>query len=130
MKTRIWYYLLSFAIGMVYLSLYLAAHAYLGSSEIISSINLLYFYFNIVIVITFLVKDAIDERNIRRDSVPIGPSWFEHGPFIIIVAIQTLISIAYDTEDFIIYFKVGLFLVALLDFIWDLSQDERSKAKR
>ena len=90
----------------------------------------MFFIFNIAIVIVFLIKDTLDERNMGKGSSPVGPSWFEHAPFVIVVAFQSVISIYYDTDPLISYIKVGIFILALLDFVWDLSQDERSGRMR
>lgn len=130
METRLPYYFLSLVVGLIYLVLYLLAQIYLDSTSWIPIIDIIYFIFNIAIVSIFIIKDAFDEQKIRENSAPVGPNWFEHSTFILMVAIQCAISIQYDTIDLITYVKAGLFILALIDFVWDIIQDERAHSYR
>lgn len=125
-NNRFPFYLLSLAIGALYFALFVLAHIYIPAGNWLTGIDNAYIIFNFVIIGIMLVKDGIDERNMHRGISPAGPSWFEHGPFVFLVALQSIISTQYDTVDLIINLKVLVFFLALLDYIWDLSQDERS----
>lgn len=130
MRTRFPFYLLAFFVGCVYFSIFILAHLYLVFTGWVPIFDWMFFIFNIAIVIVFLIKDTLDERSMGKGSSPVGPSWFEHAPFVIVVAFQSVISIYYDTDPLISYIKLGIFILALLDFVWDLSQDERSGRMR
>ena len=123
MESRAHCYFIALVIGIIYLGLFVLSHLYLETTTWIPIIDMIYFIFNIAIIIVLIVKDALDELNIQHGSPPIGPQWFEHSTFILMVALQLVISIQYDTVDLISYVKVGLFFLAVLDFIWDLWQD-------
>ncbi len=126
MKSRFPYYLLALAVGGVYFSLFALAHVYLGFTGWLPIIDWMYFIFNIAIVAIFLVKDTLDEKNMKSGETPIGPSWFEHAPFVVVIAFQSAISIIFDTDPLISNIKIVIFVLALIDFIWDLNQDARS----
>ena len=130
MKSRLIFYLISLGIGIVYLSLFILAHAFLAATIWIPISEIGYYIFNIAIIAIMYVKDILDELKIHRGNPPMGPSWFEHSSFILVVAIQLAISIEYDTNDLIIFTKLILFFLAIFDFMWDISQDERSGSYR
>jgi hypothetical protein len=81
-------------------------------------------------LIAFIVKDILDERQILKAKSPIGPSWIEHGPLAFMILLQLLITLSTDTDNVIKTIKIVLSIVFVIDIVWDLWQDFRSRTFR
>ena len=90
-KTRRNYYFVSFAIGMIYFLFHFIAREFLGASTWVARLDVGFVFLDGFFVVIFYIKDTLDEIKMRRENKPTGPSWFEHTPFIAMVALHGIV---------------------------------------
>ncbi|MFX1294452.1 MAG: hypothetical protein ACFFD2_06305 [Promethearchaeota archaeon] len=100
------------------------------SSSLIATIDIGYLVLDGFYVVIFYIKDALDEHSMRRVSKPVGARWFEHAPFIFMVALHgAVMALTYLPSNLITLQWIFVVLL-LIDGIWDLSQDIRASPDR
>ena len=128
-KTRKHYFFISFILGMIYFLMHFLLRVMLSSS-LVATIDMGYLALDGFYIVIFYIKDALDERNMQRIGKPMGATWFEHAPFILLVAFHGAVVALTDPSSNLIILQWIFVILLLIDGIWDLSQDIRAGPNR
>ncbi|MHA1132622.1 MAG: hypothetical protein ACTSRC_08310 [Candidatus Helarchaeota archaeon] len=123
------YYFISLIFGMIYFLMHFFLRTLLATN-FIPDLDFSFLILDGLFVVTFYIKDTLDEINLQRGGNPVGPSWIEHIPFIGMVALHA--AVIAITDPLSPYATLEWIFAALLlvDIIWDITQDLRATPDR
>ncbi|NHI91744.1 MAG: hypothetical protein EAX96_04510 [Candidatus Lokiarchaeota archaeon] len=124
-EKRLKYYIFPLCGGALYFFSYVLLILFLYS--FLTVIDMSFLIASYIFLCIFILKDILDEMNLRSGEDPIGSNKFEHAPFIFFISFHAFISLNFNLDVFLFIIKIILFIGAFCDGIFDLLQDLRVK---
>jgi hypothetical protein len=128
-KARKSYYFISLVFGLIYFVVPFFIRTLLEPS-IVPTLDTWFIGLDGLFVVIFIIKDTLDEISMQRGGSPVGPTQFEHVPFLAMVAFHGIVLALTDLSSNLITLQWFLVVVMVVDIIWDLSQDIRAGTDR
>ena len=124
---RIKYYIISILLGLIHLIGYIIIlNLQQWTTRAYFVIDSIFITFGLSILGILIWKDIVDERRNRHGESPIGGTYIEHGPYVFMLSFIAIYSIFVYPDT--IFFKILIIVLSIIDGIWDIFQDYRSKS--